>query len=140
VYPTHDGPTCQRHGVQYSALETCPQCVDDPGPLPDADIDEPLSPAPDGCLSSQDIERAFVNDARRLNGLIRRLVTYTPSPGAAAKDIPALDYHVANTVAKLFDTRTKCLRAAADCARSREDEEIVRRREKRQREMRGAPK
>lgn len=79
-------------------------------------------------MSSEDIERRFCNDARSVAVLIRAL----RQPEHLGED-----WHVANTIAKLYDVKTKLLRAAAERARAREDEEIVKRRERRQREMRG---
>jgi hypothetical protein len=126
---THtDGHFCPRHQVSYGALDACDACTRDPGPAPDADLDEPLPEPPHGCLSSEDIERRFVKDARNVAVLIRVMRSGPLSE----------DWHVANTIAKLYDVKTKLLRAAAERARHREDEEIVKRRERRQREMRGA--
>lgn len=93
---------------------------------PGDDIDEPLSAPPEGCLSSMDVERAIVADAAKVARLI-----------AATRKHAKNDYHWANTVAKLYDTKVKLLRAAGEAARAREHEEIVTRREKRLREMNG---
>lgn len=124
-----DGNYCTRHHVHYGALEQCGECVSDPGPMPTGSIDEPLPIPPEGCMSSEDVERAFVRDAKAVRAMITDL----------RRSRLGEDWHVANTIAKLYDVRTKLLRAAADCARVREDEEIVKRRELRLRELRGAP-
>lgn len=97
--------------------------------MPTGDIDDALPPPPEGCMSSEDIERAFVNDARTIREMIKDL----------RADRLGEDWHVANTIAKLFDARAKYLRAAAECARQREDEVRVKRLEKLQRDMRGVP-
>lgn len=57
----------------------------------------------------------------------------------AADEGKGYDYHRANTLAKLHDTRLKYLNRALECARPREDEIVIKRREKRAAELaRGA--
>lgn len=131
--------TCELHAQTFGFLEVCPACPKrgaTPGEEPD-----PLPPAPTGCLSSEDIERELISDARRVDGLITALRgvlrTRAGKPNEPANEPVPLDYHTANTIAKLFDVKVKFLRAAGERARYREDEATVRRRERADRELRG---
>lgn len=163
AWTTHEDGThsCPRHSTAWGRVGDCIGCRTDPGPAPSDAIDTPLSKPPKGCLSTVAVEREFVKDARALEALIH-VMTPTAATLKAARaprklrrkkggievvevdelelelDDGGGDYHLVNAIAKLYDTRVKCLRAAAVCAGRREDEEIVRRREKRMRDMRKA--
>ena len=127
---------CARHDVLFGKTGTCIGCASDPGPAPDQEGDEPLPPPPAGCLSTDQLEAKFVEDAESLKALIR---TLEGDPRADDGEAAGPGYHIANTIGKLYAERTKLLRAAMLCARAREDEVIVKRREMREREMqRGA--
>lgn len=129
---------CARHDIRFGKTGTCIGCAADPGPPPDQEGDEPLPPPPAGCLSTDQIEALFIRDAQSLGGLIAQLEA---DPRVDDDDEPSAGpgYHIANTIGKLYAERTKLLRAAMACARAREDEVIVKRREARDREMqRGA--
>lgn len=111
-----------------TSLGYCPGCDRDPGVEIGAEETEPLSPPPSGCISTEEIERTFINDARRIRTLIKNVGD------------PGTDYHMINAVAKLYEVRIKILRAAGECARAREHEEIVERRDRRDRAMQQAAK
>lgn len=118
---------CTRHGVTFARTSVCETCLTDPGAPPDDETFD-LPPPPLGCLSSEDIERKYVNGARAISKLI----------ATAHRDHLVEDWHVLNTIAKLHDTRIKYLRAASERARYREDEQVVKERERRKREADGS--
>lgn len=131
---------CARHNERFAKTGSCSACANDLGPAPDQESDEPMPPPPAGCLSTVDLEARLLSDADALADLIVRLDPDRDAPKPKGKaPVAGFDYHVANTIGKLFAERTKLLRAAMVCARAREDEVIVKRREAREREMqRGA--
>lgn len=126
AYQLQDGKYyCARHDVRFAKTAACRDCRDDPGPPPDEEPDSPLPPPPPGCLSVHALEAMLVAGASELARLIE----------IAEDEAKGYDYHRANTVAKLHDTRLKFLRAAMDLAIPREGEILIKRREKRAAEM-----
>jgi hypothetical protein len=124
-----DKVRCRRHDVLFDpSMGSCATCDKDPGPEITSDGDTDLPAAPDGCLSSESIERWFVS----LAVASRRAATKI-----AKGKIVTLQSE--STVAKHREVAIKAMRAAAEFALRREDEAIVRAREKRIRDrMRGA--
>jgi hypothetical protein len=110
---------CLRHGVVFTPPATCAQCMSDPGPALDDEIDEPMDPPPKGCASLEAHEREFTKIASFAEKQARELVKV------------GLGTLSQNCAAKWIDTAVKARRAAADLAARREDEESVRKREKR---------
>jgi hypothetical protein len=111
---------CVRHAVTFKRTETCAKCESDPPPAPDAkEVEQPFT-APKGCLTGIQVERAMVVDLTLLRRLRNGL--------ARSKNKTHRDY---NAIAKLTDSVTKLLRALADRAQGREDNELVDRRERR---------
>jgi hypothetical protein len=143
VYELIDGKQhCSRHGVMFGRAESCAACVDDPGPPPDEVADEPEAP-PTGCMSSVDVERSFGVIAEHALVMIRKLVAKTPKGRATRKaiaglppaaDLGVVDTHLANSYVKLGELYLKARSRQYDCAARREDEAIVRRREREKRE------
>lgn len=115
---------CPRHGVTFARTASCAACVAEPGPRLD-EIDEPLPPPPEGCLSSEEVERRLVEESDVVRAMRAELT------GKRRGKKAVRDLHHYNTIAKLADVYVKLLRAAGEGARRREDEEIVRRRERR---------
>jgi hypothetical protein len=135
---------CIRHGVTFDprAAESCAGCAADPGPELDAPQIELPAP-PRGCMSTEQIERWHVQEAKGVVNL-RRKLTAKPArkkvaTGKKAKGEPVLDLHAFNAAAKLQECAIKHMRAAAELASRREDEAIVKIRERleRQRERAG---
>lgn len=120
---------CLRHSVLFDRTGECPGCAADPGPPLDPVPDEPLPSPPKGCLSLVDIERNLTEEAGEIRKLRRKL---------SAKRVK--DLHAYNTIAKLADAWAKLMRAASELASRREDEVVVKRRERadRERQLGGA--
>ncbi|HEY1813005.1 MAG TPA: hypothetical protein VGG74_11730 [Kofleriaceae bacterium] len=144
---------CPRHGGEpFGADAPCASCAVDPGEPFDLEVDAPLSKPPRGCQSSEQHERQFTELARfarsRAAELARTAKQVKPKKLTAAerKDPKLFAAYVElelaqlaakaraeNTAVKWADIAIKARRAAAAQSGSREYEEIVRRREKRQR-------
>lgn len=108
---TDDGRLlCEPHGESFPKGRSCPSCESDPIAPPDEEAAAPI-PAPEGCLSLADLEAEAVDLARQAE---RKMVTKDVANG------PWVDF---------ANVRLKALRFAAELARTREDEEIVRRRD-----------
>lgn len=123
---------CTLHGIVFATgVESCPGCIDDPG-APLDDLAEPAEPAPDGCLSTTDVERAFVAIAGELAASIASIragKAKRTGKGTRKKPAPAvLDIRAWNAIAKLQAERVKALRSAGEYARARETEATVARR------------
>ena len=131
-----NGFRCARHDEAFSLTSSCSQCATDLGPPPHQENDEPLPPPPPGCLSTVDAERRFVDLADYLRDLMDR---YDPPPsrGRGNKRGEPPDPTIGNLIAKLAAEHAKALRQSMTLAREREHEIIVRRREARDRELRG---
>jgi hypothetical protein len=129
-----DKVRCLRHSTTFDprAAESCPGCADDPGDEIAAPNLSPSKP-PKGCMSTEAIERWYVEQASDLTALRRQLTapkkTRKVATGKKRQAEPVLDLHALNTVAKLSDAAIKCMRAAAELAARREDEDLVRQRE-----------
>lgn len=135
-----EGYRCLRHAVVFAATESCAQCDDDPGPPLDMEVKEPLPDPPKGCLSTLQIERelgaeliAMRRHARalldgRTNNARRKTKAKRKNPEAEAP----LDPKTASAAAKLWDTYLKGARLLITLASRREDEEIVRRYQRRE--------
>jgi hypothetical protein len=112
---------CLRHDDLFDpSVRTCLKCDDDPGPEVSDEIDEPLPAAPEGCLDSSQIERWFVTIAQAERRAANRLANdrvHSASSGAL--------------ICKHREVAIKAMRAAAEIALRREDEALVKAREKR---------
>jgi hypothetical protein len=137
-----DGLRCLREGAKHGWFvppQECPGCTLNPIIVIDDTIDEPLPPPPEGCMSTEAIEVWFVAialaaeksanaiDARRQP----RPPKKKPRKGAPAPKLRVLDFHDEGAIAKHRDNAIKAMRAANELASRREDETIVKRREKR---------
>ena len=118
-----DNLRCLRHGVTFGRLQTCPGCVDDPGPDDDEAAEPPVA-APEGCISRMDLERDAVATMRAVDARL------TGEGKGKGKKIPGYVY------AKLVELKLKANRLAGDYAAAREDDAIVDRRHRRIEERR----
>jgi hypothetical protein len=118
-----DSLRCPRHGELFDpSVATCAGCEASPGPDLHDEIDDPLPSPPDGCVTTEEIERALVAAAWDL----RKVANDLTRKSKGKNKIQAL-----SVAAKYWDTALKALRAAADLALRREDEALVKAREKR---------
>jgi hypothetical protein len=137
-----EGLRCLRHGEVFAKTSACSGCVRDPGPSIDSRA-ETLPKPPAGCMSTEQLERLHVQQAKELIALRRKLCAPAKrkkvATGETTSGEPVLDLHAYNTATKLADAATKHLRAAGELARVREDAAIVARREREEAELaRGA--
>jgi hypothetical protein len=124
-----DSVRCKRHDVLFDpSLGSCAACDRDPGPEPADDIEAELPTPPDKCFSSEAIERWFTTLAVAARESARRVAKREKR-----------DFHDESAIAKHRETAIKAMRAAGELALRREDEALVRARERRIRDRaRGA--
>lgn len=138
--PTQDGRVkCTRHDVLFGRAESCGQCLDDPGPPPDEDLDDESVIAPEGCKTSEDVERDYYAAADEVLSLIHKLTGKTKrrkvKDGEEVERDPTLDLHALNTAAKLREAWLKCMRSAHECTSYRERKTRLERREREKRDF-----
>lgn len=127
---------CTRHGVTFERTGACEKCADDPGPAPELADDWTPEP-PDGCMSTEALERKITTELEAIREAARCLVK-PPAPArrlvkrgrARNRKPPAVDRKLYSTAAKLWDTWLKGVRALSLLVQIREDTAIVRRRER----------
>jgi hypothetical protein len=119
---------CRRHDQLFGATDSCTGCDADPGP-PLEQVEEKLDKPPSGCRSTEQHERWFTALAEDIDKMRREL-------SRKGKGI-VRDLHHYNSIAKLAETAIKARRAAADITVHREDAEIQRARELRDRKQQG---
>lgn len=122
---------CGRHDQPWSALSPCPDCIADPQEL-SADVEVESVAAPEGCMTTIEIELEFVRQADEIQSWINKLSGKVKrrgvKSGADSESAPVLDTHAYNTLAKLCDAKVKVMRQAFTCAARREDLAITERR------------
>lgn len=114
---------CGRHGIEFGTLESCGECASDPGPRPD-EASDIVAPTPVDCLSSLDLERQMVADLADLRNL--------------RKSLKVKHFKAYGAITKLSDVIVKMQRALAERIQRRDDDFIVRERERRLRNRDGA--
>jgi hypothetical protein len=106
------------HGTLFDpSMEQCDKCVAEPAVDQD-DIDEPLPVPPPGCMNSNEVEAWFIAIARAA----RRSARSVAGKGVRSNE---------GEIAKHRDTAIKAMRAASEFTLRRENEHLVRAREKR---------
>lgn len=101
---------CTRHDVEFSRVQICAQCEEDPQAFDLLDEDEPSPPAPTGCLTSEELERRLVDAGTRA---MQRSDDLWDVDGEMDRLALAV---------KLIEVGIKSYRAAGEYARSREAE------------------
>ena len=71
-------------------------------------------------MASVEHERAFIAELAAVTALIAAVM-----PPDDAPEVHITDYHMVNSLVKLFDVRAKLRRAAAELANTREADELV---------------
>lgn len=117
---------CNRHAHEFGKLETCPDCDRAPVERAIDDIDAPPT-TPDGCRSTLELERQFVR--------VSDMALSTVHDLARKERKHQLTVREHGAIVKYLDLAIKALSRAADQASRREDEETVKRRERRLREL-----
>lgn len=125
---------CELHNETFGSLDQCPGCPPpnlDPTAIAviDASGDDPLPPPPDGCRTAEEHEREFTALAEYATALAHEVADGKPAEGKkrARKSNPQL-------AVKIMAEATKARRAASALARAREDDELLRRLDKRKAE------
>jgi hypothetical protein len=133
--PEGEGIRCLRPGANHGYFvppASCPGCGADPAGVVYSDVDEPLAPPPEGCLSAEQLERWFVAIAGAALASVDTIEK--PRPPARGKKKPRqrrLNFHDHAAIAKHRKNAIEAMRSAAELALRREDDELVRQREKR---------
>lgn len=115
------GLRCKPHKQRFVPPHACPGCDTDPGNPLDGEVDAPLAEPPRGCATTEQHERDLTAIAKFAEKASRDL----KKTGRSSK--------TQNAAVKWMEIAVKARRIAYEQAARREDEEIVRRREKRQR-------
>lgn len=116
---------CHKHQAEFPTIKTCTSCDGDPITPPAEDglkVDPPKTP--NGCMSSEQIERKLVTIGKFAEQAARSIFDGTSE-----------DWHAYNAGVKLLDSSVKAFSRAAELAQAREGEHIVLEREKRKRRM-----
>ena len=114
-----EGYRCTKHEASFKPPHACPKCVDDRGEQLDVEVDAPLPAAPKACNTSEEHERELTAIAKFADAQARKVAKAKKGSQSVA--------------VKWLELAVKARRAASNAATRREDEEIVRARERRQR-------
>ncbi len=136
--PDGDNYRCTIHGITFDRLSTCHECDRAPSRRPESVVDE-LARPPSGCFDSQQWERWF----SKMAGVAERLALDIAREGAPSKkkkkliaaglDTPGVPKtpREHTSCAKYLELAVKAASRASEMAIRREDEHLVREREKR---------
>lgn len=120
-YRDGDQQRCRAHETAFALSATCPDCdgiaLNQLPPIVDTSYLDVPEPAPDGCLTSIDVERQLVAIATHAN--------------ASARELLAGTWRGRILGVKLLDVAIKALRAASEHAGTRERRARIARMEKR---------